>query len=92
MTTGAVWAIAVSGAVILPVSFFAMSMAARHARATTVSLLLLLETVLGPLWVWLGTGEVVTRRMGLGGLIVVGALTLYLIHAGRAAQRMRPGK
>jgi drug/metabolite transporter (DMT)-like permease len=54
MFKGEVWAIAVSGAVILPLSFALLMMATRHTHPSNVSLLLLLETVLGPLWVWWG--------------------------------------
>ncbi len=83
MTQGAVWAIAVCGLVILPVSFLSLSMASRHTHASNVSLLLLLETVLGPLWVWLGVGERPTPVMLAGGAVVVGSLVLYLRHEGR---------
>ncbi|SFD44046.1 DMT family transporter [Roseivivax sediminis] len=81
---GQVWAILVTGIVILPASFFALSSASRRTSAATVSLLMLLETVLGPLWVWLGTGEAPTPRMLAGGAIVVTALALYLRRGTRA--------
>lgn len=83
MSQGAVWAIAVCGLVILPVSFFSLSLAARHTHASNVSLLLLLETVLGPLWVWLGVGERPTPVMLAGGAVVVVSLAIYLWHTGR---------
>ncbi|MDF0602740.1 DMT family transporter [Psychromarinibacter sp. C21-152] len=87
MTDGTVWAILVAGAVILPFSFFGLSLAARYTHASNVSLLMLLETVLGPLWVWLGVGEEPTPAMLLGGAIVVGSLAVYLWTAGRRARR-----
>ena len=83
MTQGAVWAIAVCGLLILPVSFFSLSVASRHTHASNVSLLLLLETVLGPLWVWLVVGERPTPVMLAGGAVVVGSLALYLWQTGR---------
>jgi drug/metabolite transporter (DMT)-like permease len=83
MTQGAVWAIAVCGLVILPVSFFSLSVASRHTHASNVSLLLLLETVLGPLWVWLVVGERPTPVMLAGGAVVVVSLALYLWQTGR---------
>lgn len=83
MADGAIWAIAITGLVILPVSFFSLSLASRHTQASNVSLLMLLETVLGPLWVWLGVGEAPTPRMLAGGVIVVGSLAIYLWHTGR---------
>jgi drug/metabolite transporter (DMT)-like permease len=83
MTQGTVWAIAITGLVILPVAFFSLSLASRYTHASNVSLLLLLETVLGPLWVWLGVGERPTPMMLAGGVIVVGSLAVYLWHTGR---------
>lgn len=83
MGNGQVWAMAVTGAVVLPVSFFALSSAARYTHAANVSLLMLLETVLGPLWVWAGVGERPTMMMALGGAIVVVSLAVYLLITGR---------
>lgn len=87
MTDGRIWAIAVTGAVILPLSFLSLTNATRHTSATNVSLLLLLETVLGPLWVWLGADEPLTPPMLAGGAIVVGSLALYL--RGEARRKAR---
>jgi len=83
MTEGHPWAMAVTGAVILPVSFFTLSLASRHTQAANVSLLMLLETVLAPLWVWIGVGERPTLNMGVGGAIVVTSLAVYLLVTGR---------
>ncbi len=78
------WAIAVTGTAILPVSFLALTFASRHTEAANVSLLMLLETVLGPAWVWLGAGEAMTPAMILGGAIVVGSLAAYILVTGRS--------
>jgi len=80
---GTLWPIAVSGLILLPVSFFALSHASRLTPASNVSLVLLLETVLGPIIVWIGVGEAPTTAMLVGGAIVVGSLALYLLHMGR---------
>ena len=85
MWEGAVWAMLLTGSVVLPLSFFALSLAARYTPAANVSLLLLLETVLGPLWVWLALGEPITAAMLAGGAIVVGSLGIYLLRARRMA-------
>ncbi|AHM03830.1 hypothetical protein roselon_01447 [Roseibacterium elongatum DSM 19469] len=85
MDHGAVWAIAITGVLILPAGFFALSVAARHTAAANVSLLMLLETVLGPLWVWLGYGEAPTPLMLAGGAVVIGSLALYLLRQRRGA-------
>ncbi|APZ42328.1 DMT family transporter [Acidihalobacter ferrooxydans] len=88
---GNIPAIALTGLVVLPVSFFALAVASRHTSAVNVNLMMLVETVLGPLWVWLGTGQRPTDAMMLGGVIVVGSLALYLSYAGhrRSAARQR---
>ena len=83
MMQGQVWAIAICGLVILPVSFFSLSLASRYTHASNVSLVLLLETVLGPLWVWLGIGEAPTPLMLLGGAVVVLSLAIYLWFTGQ---------
>ena len=83
MMQGQVWAIAICGLVILPVSFFSLSLASRYTHASNVSLVLLLEAVLGPLWVWLGIGEAPTPLMLLGGAVVVLSLAIYLWFTGR---------
>lgn len=83
MTDGKPWAMVVTGAVILPVSFFTLSYASRHTQAANVSLLMLLETVLAPIWVWIGVGERPTVNMAIGGAVVVGSLAVYLIVTGR---------
>ena len=71
-------AISVSGLFILPVSFMALTAATRFTRAANVSLFMLLETVLGPVWVWLGTGERPGVLTICGGVIVVLSLTAYI--------------
>lgn len=83
MTDGNVWPIILTGAVIMPLAFGSLSLAARHTHASNVSLLVLLETVFGPLWVWWGIGEAPSSMMLLGGVIVVGSLAIYLYATGR---------
>lgn len=79
MINGTVWAVLISALLILPLSFFALNAASRHTTAANVSLLLLLETVLAPVWVWLGTGEAPSLRMIAGGVVVVVTLTTYAL-------------
>lgn len=87
MLDGNVWAVALTGCIVLPVSFMSLSFASRYTAASNVSLLLLLETVFGPVWVWLALDEEMTPAMLLGGGIVVGSIALYLIHARQSARR-----
>jgi len=63
--------------------------AARHLTATELSLLALLEVVLGPLWAWLGAGEAPGANTLAGGAFVIAAL-LFNELAGRAARGRQP--
>jgi len=49
----------------------------RYLPAPEVGLILLLETVLGPYWVWLALGEDPGARALAGGAIVIGVLVLH---------------
>ena len=68
--------LAVMGAVQLGIGCMLMTLAARDLSAAEIGLLSLLETTFGPIWVWVGIGERPTDVALVGGLVVVGALTL----------------
>lgn len=57
--------------------------AARQLSATEVALLALLEVVLGPLWAWLGAGEIATSSALFGGALVLSALLFNELVAAR---------
>jgi drug/metabolite transporter (DMT)-like permease len=63
-----------------------MVRATRHLSAPEVSLLALLEMLLGPLWAWLGAGEVPARQTLIGGSMVLAALVFNELAALRAAR------
>ena len=84
--------ISVTGLIILPVSFFLLSKASRLTSAANVSMIMLLETVLGPLWVWLGIKETPNSLTLLGGVLVVGALGFFLYRQAGEPALERAGK
>lgn len=84
--------ISVTGLIILPVSFFLLSKASRLTSAANVSMIMLLETVLGPLWVWLGIKETPNSLTLLGGVLVVGALGFFLFRQAGEPALERAGK
>lgn len=51
-----------------------MVAAAKSLSAPEISLLALLEVLLGPLWTWIGAGEVPAQATLAGGAVVLGAL------------------
>jgi drug/metabolite transporter (DMT)-like permease len=77
--------LAISGFLVLPLGFGLLAVAPRYIPGAEVALITLLETVLGPFWVWLALGEVPTKAALVGGLIVIGALAFNSIAMLRAS-------
>jgi drug/metabolite transporter (DMT)-like permease len=65
---------AIIGVIIMPLSFGLLTIAPRYISAAEVSLMLLLETVLGPIWVWLVLFERPDDQTLIGGAVVLIAL------------------
>ncbi len=78
--------VAIAGLLVLPLAFGLLSVAPRHLPTAEVSLIMLLESILGPLWVWLVMGEIPARETLLGGAVVL--LTLMIFY-GYSALRQR---
>ncbi len=78
---GEIWMLLILGIVVLPVSFGLVSLGPRYIPAPEVALILLLETVLGPFWVWLVLEETPGARALIGGAVVVTALILHSLAA-----------
>lgn len=76
----------VMGLGVVPVSFALITLGPRYLPAAEVGLLMLLETVLGPLWVWLVLAEYPGDRALVGGALVVVTLAGHAL----AASRPRP--
>lgn len=55
----------------------------RHIPAGELTLLSMTEVVLGPVWVWLGVGEVPSLYTIIGGLIVLGAISAQALSGVR---------
>lgn len=69
----------------LGLSFFLYSL--RLMPAAQVTLIALLEPVLGPVWVWLFKGEEPAASTIVGGTIVLGALALNIVFGLRSGAR-----
>jgi drug/metabolite transporter (DMT)-like permease len=80
-----VWLLLMGFAVVTPAAAL-IAVGPRFISAPEVSLLMLLETVLGPLWVWLVISETPTPLAIVGGAIVVTAL---IMHSAAGLRRMR---
>lgn len=78
--------LAILGCFQLGLPCMLMVAAARSLTAPQVSLLALMEVLLGPLWAWLGANEVPTLATLQGGAIVLAALVLNELRALAANQ------
>ena len=83
--TGNPIAIGLMGLLVMPLSWGLLTLAPRHTSPTIVSLFMLLEMVLAPFWVWLGTGERPSLPMIGGAALVLVTLMIYFIAAAREA-------
>jgi drug/metabolite transporter (DMT)-like permease len=66
--------LAILGCFQLGLPCMLMVRAAKSLSAPEVALLALLEVLLGPLWAWLGAGEVPAQETLIGGAVVITAL------------------
>ncbi len=67
------------GIILLPASFIFLTQAPQFIPAAEVSLILLLETLLGPLWVWLVITEEPPTNTLVGGMVIIAALAIHAI-------------
>lgn len=77
------------GGVVLPVSFTLITISPRYLPAPEISLILLTETILGPIWVWLMLNEVPRTTTLLAGALIVATLA---VHTLISLRQMRPHK
>ena len=78
------------GLAILPVSSALITLGPRYLPAPEVGLIMLLETLLGPLWVWLVIREVPPTETLIGGAMILVALAWMSIAAIRAGRLVIP--
>lgn len=69
------------GLVVLPLAFALIFLGPRFISAPEVGLIMLLETALGPLWVWLVIGEAPSVRVAAAGALIVLTLAAHSLVA-----------
>jgi drug/metabolite transporter (DMT)-like permease len=80
------------GLIQIPLATLLIMTAPRFLPSTEVSLFMLLETVLGPVWVWLMLGETASLHTLIGGTAILGAISVNTWLALRSAGvRPEPG-
>lgn len=74
------WLFLLLGAgLVLPAALALTTLGPRYLPTPEVAMLTLLETILGPLWVWIVIGEQPGIRAVIGGSIVVGVLFFHAL-------------
>lgn len=76
-----------AGLVFIPLAYAGLTAGPRWLPSAEVGLLMLLETVIGPVWVWLAIGEQPTRLGLVGGAVILGALAVNTWLGERRAPR-----
>jgi drug/metabolite transporter, DME family len=72
--------IGAAGICMLAFPYWLLARSMRHVSPQEASLILLLEPVLNPIWVWLCWGEAIESHILVGGILIVGGLALrYLV-------------
>jgi drug/metabolite transporter, DME family len=81
---------ATMGVVQLGMGMTAYVLGARHVPAAELTLLSMVELMLGPIWVWLGVGEVPSPLTLVGGGIIMAAIVFQALSGARR-RRSPPG-
>lgn len=75
------------GGVVLPVSFTMITLGPRYLPAPEVSLILLTETILGPILVWLILNESPQATTLFAGMLIIGTLAVHTLMSLRTIRR-----
>jgi drug/metabolite transporter (DMT)-like permease len=77
------------GVYMVPVGTALMYLGPKYIPAPEVGLMLLLESILGPVWVWLALGEQPGVRTFIGGAVILSTLAINATWALRTASRQK---
>ena len=76
--------ILVMGAFGIGIGIALVTWGAGYIPAAEVSILMLIESVLGPIWPWLFLGEAMTLSEISGGTLVLGSVTIFALYSARS--------
>jgi drug/metabolite transporter (DMT)-like permease len=82
--------LALLGIVQMGLGLFFLSLGARLIPAADVALIVQLENVLAPLWVWLAGIETPSAATIVGGIIVIGAVVFLITSSGLPVRQKQP--
>ncbi len=78
----------VGASIVLPVALALLTLGPRYLPAPEVAMLTLLETIIGPMWVWIVIGEEPGTRTLLGGTVIVAALLFHALWRFRQTRQI----
>ncbi len=81
--------VGIIGFVLIPFAFIILTIAPRFANSAEVQLVYLLESILGPLWVWLVIHETPSLNTIVGGSILLLSVAWFAHHSIRQESRAR---
>ena len=70
----------IMGLLISPISRVLLGTGAKYINASEVSLLMLIETIMAPIWVWIFLDEVPSSYTFIGGSIIVITLVINSLY------------
>jgi drug/metabolite transporter (DMT)-like permease len=76
------------GFILIPFAFTILTIAPRFANSAEVQLVYLLESILGPLWVWLIIRETPSLNTIIGGSILLASVAWFANHSLREETRV----
>ena len=81
--------VGIIGFILIPLAFIVLTIAPRLASSAEVQLVYLLESILGPLWVWLVIHETPSLNTIVGGSILLLSVAWFAHHSIREESRTR---
>ena len=81
--------VAVIGFILVPFAFVILTIAPRYANSAEVQLVYLLESILGPLWVWLVISETPSLNTFIGGGMLLLSVAWFVASTIREESRGR---
>jgi drug/metabolite transporter (DMT)-like permease len=90
VATGDLWPLLVLGLVVVPAATLMLSLGPQYISGSHVTLIMLLEILLAPLWVWMIFRETPSTMTVMGGALVLATILTHSWLGARRARATRP--
>jgi drug/metabolite transporter (DMT)-like permease len=80
--------VGIIGFILVPFAYIALTIAPRYANSAEVQLVYLLESILGPLWVWLVIKETPSLNTIVGGSMLLASVAWFAHHTIRQEAKL----